>query len=212
MARNAEQTKQRIFDAATAEFSAHGVAGARVDRIAAAAKANKQLIYAHFGSKRGLFEAVVSEQVTRLVHDVPFDAYDLPNWAGKTFDFLIADAAVNRLVTWHALEPEESQHRIPIIDREIRKRIRQIKQAQAKQHISTRLPATELLAIANAIAATWSTGVPERSPRRGVGAAELARRRAAVVEAVRVLVAPDGPPHRDGRPAILRSALPNLKA
>jgi AcrR family transcriptional regulator len=188
--RNAEQTKQRIFDAATAEFSAHGVAGARVDRIAVAAKANKQLIYAHFGSKRGLFEAVVSERVTRFVHDVPFDAYDLPNWAGETFDFFVANAEVPQLAAWHALEPEASQHRIPIIEREIRKRIRQIKQAQATQHVSRRLPAAELLAIANAIAGTWSIGVPERNPRRGVGAAELARRRAAVVEAVRALAAP----------------------
>ena len=37
------------------EFSAYGIAGARVDRIASAAKANKQAIYAYFGSKDALF-------------------------------------------------------------------------------------------------------------------------------------------------------------
>ena len=46
MARDAEDTKRRIFEAATAEFADHGIAGARVDRIAARAGANKQLIYA----------------------------------------------------------------------------------------------------------------------------------------------------------------------
>ena len=53
--RDAEATKARIFEAATAEFAAHGIAGARVDRIAQNAKANKQLIYAYFGDKQKLF-------------------------------------------------------------------------------------------------------------------------------------------------------------
>ena len=39
--RDAEATKARILEAATAEFAAHGIAGARVDRIAASAGANK---------------------------------------------------------------------------------------------------------------------------------------------------------------------------
>ena len=52
MARDAEQTKQRLLEAAIAEFSAYGIAGARVDRIAAGAGVNKSLIYSYFGSKR----------------------------------------------------------------------------------------------------------------------------------------------------------------
>ena len=43
--RNAEATKERILEAALAEFSDHGIAGARVDRIAQAARCNKNLIY-----------------------------------------------------------------------------------------------------------------------------------------------------------------------
>ncbi len=190
MRRSAEQTKKRIFDAATAEFTAHGVAGARIDRIATAANANKQLIYAHFGSKRALFEAVVSEHVARFIEDVPFDAEDMPTWAGEMFDFFVAHPEVPQLAAWHALEPQESQHRIPIIERAIRDRTRQIAAGQAAGSVATRIPAAELLAIANAIVGSWNTGPPERNPRRGVGPAERARRRAAVVEAVRVLVAP----------------------
>jgi AcrR family transcriptional regulator len=45
-ARDSAATKERLLAAATDEFAAHGIAGARVDRIAAAARANKQLIYA----------------------------------------------------------------------------------------------------------------------------------------------------------------------
>jgi AcrR family transcriptional regulator len=59
-ARDSAATKERLLEAATAEFAAHGIAGARVDRIAAAARANKQLIYAYFGSKEQLFDAVLA--------------------------------------------------------------------------------------------------------------------------------------------------------
>jgi AcrR family transcriptional regulator len=190
VARSSEQTKQRIFDAATAEFTAHGVAGARVDRIAAAADANKQLIYAYFGSKRELFEGVVSEHVARFIHEVPFDADDMPTWAGRMYDFFLAHPEVPQLGAWHTLEPKESQQRIPIIERAIRERTRQIRRAQAEGRISSRVPPAELLAIANAIAGAWNTGPPERSPKRGVGAAERMRRRDAIVESVRTLVEP----------------------
>ena len=47
----------RILDAATAEFSARGIAGARVDRIADAAACNKALLYSYFGNKDQLFDA-----------------------------------------------------------------------------------------------------------------------------------------------------------
>ena len=45
MKRDAQATRQRIFDAATAEFAQYGIAGARIDRIAAAAGSNKAMIY-----------------------------------------------------------------------------------------------------------------------------------------------------------------------
>jgi len=57
--RNPERTRKRILDAATTEFSAHGLSGARVDAIAERAKANKRLIYHYFNSKDDLFLAVL---------------------------------------------------------------------------------------------------------------------------------------------------------
>jgi AcrR family transcriptional regulator len=52
--------------------------GARVDRIAAAAQANKRLIYDYFGAKDGLFDAVADAHIDRIVDAVPIDAADLP--------------------------------------------------------------------------------------------------------------------------------------
>jgi AcrR family transcriptional regulator len=60
-ARDAEATRQAILTAATAEFSRKGLGGARVDAIAARARANKRMIYHYFGSKELLFTAVLEE-------------------------------------------------------------------------------------------------------------------------------------------------------
>ena len=64
MPRNAELTRRKILDAAVDEFAAKGLAGARVDRIAASAGVNKRMIYHHFGNKLGMFEAALSDQVS----------------------------------------------------------------------------------------------------------------------------------------------------
>jgi AcrR family transcriptional regulator len=58
--------RDRILTAAEAEFVAHGFAGARVDRIAAAAGVNKQLLFHYFESKAGLYGAVAEAVASRL--------------------------------------------------------------------------------------------------------------------------------------------------
>lgn len=55
----ATATRQRILDAALAEFAAKGLAGSRVDEIADRAGANKRMLYAHFGSKEELWMVVL---------------------------------------------------------------------------------------------------------------------------------------------------------
>ena len=190
MARDSQDTRRRIFEAATAEFTAHGIAGARVDRIAAAAGANKQLLYAYFGNKRKLFEAVVAYHVTRFMESVPVDATDLPCWAGEVFDFFVAHPEVWQLGAWHSLEPGESEHRIPIIEGAIAVRTREIRRAQKAGLVENDIAPAELLALVNAIARAWAVTPPERNPRRGLDARSVKRRRAAVVEATRRLVTP----------------------
>lgn len=55
----AAATRQRILDAALVEFAEKGLAGSRVDEIAARAGANKRMLYAHFGSKEELWLTVL---------------------------------------------------------------------------------------------------------------------------------------------------------
>jgi len=59
--RDAQATKGRILQAAKREFAQYGLGGARVDNIAARAKANKRMIYHYFGGKEALFTAVLED-------------------------------------------------------------------------------------------------------------------------------------------------------
>jgi AcrR family transcriptional regulator len=58
-ARDPERTRAAILTAATAEFTAKGLNGARVDDIARRAGINKRMIYHYFGDKAGLYLAVL---------------------------------------------------------------------------------------------------------------------------------------------------------
>jgi len=80
MAYDSTATNERILAAATAEFAAQGVAGARVDRIASQAKANKRAIYDYFGDKNKLFAVVLERTLAGLAEAVP-PSDDLPGYA-----------------------------------------------------------------------------------------------------------------------------------
>ena len=55
------RTMAGILEVAMAEFSEKGLSGARIDAIAAATKTSKRMIYYYFGSKEGLYLAVLEE-------------------------------------------------------------------------------------------------------------------------------------------------------
>lgn len=57
--RDPEGMRLRILEAAKQEFAAHGIGGARVDRIAQKAGANKRMLYYHVGNKEDLYLAVL---------------------------------------------------------------------------------------------------------------------------------------------------------
>ena len=57
--RDPNKTREAILQAAQDEFAAKGLFGGRVNQIAKDAKANKRMIYHYFGSKEGLYLAVL---------------------------------------------------------------------------------------------------------------------------------------------------------
>lgn len=104
MSYDAQATKERILAAATAEFAEFGVAGARVDRIAAQANANKRAIYDYFGDKEALFGTVLAEQMTQCAEEVRIEGGDIGDYAERLFAFHTANPATLRLLMWEALE------------------------------------------------------------------------------------------------------------
>lgn len=61
-----ERTMADILEVATREFSEKGLAGARIDVIADAMRTSKRMIYYYFGSKEGLYVAVLEEAYRRM--------------------------------------------------------------------------------------------------------------------------------------------------
>jgi AcrR family transcriptional regulator len=59
--RDPEATRARILAGAKAEFARKGLGGARVDDIAARAKANKRMLYHYFGNKEDLFRITLED-------------------------------------------------------------------------------------------------------------------------------------------------------
>jgi AcrR family transcriptional regulator len=104
----AECTKRRILAAALREFSAKGISGARVDTIAEQARANKRMLYYYFGSKEGLFRAVLNQRLTEKIPDPPTP--DPPPHPGPPpslealDDRMAAAPDYVRLLMWEALE------------------------------------------------------------------------------------------------------------
>jgi AcrR family transcriptional regulator len=64
--RNPERNRERILASALGEFARYGLGGARVDRIAASAGANKRMLYYYFGNKEDLFLAVLESRYAHI--------------------------------------------------------------------------------------------------------------------------------------------------
>jgi AcrR family transcriptional regulator len=100
------QVRQDILSVATAEFSTYGLGGARLERIIAGTRTSKRMIYYHFGSKEGLYKAVlehvfstiqVFENLADRPEQSPIDA--LKGFAEMAFDTFSAHPQFVRLLS-----------------------------------------------------------------------------------------------------------------
>ena len=88
--RDAEATRARILAAAKAEFARVGLGGARVDRIAEIAGANKRMLYYYFGNKDELFRAVLEatyEHIRESEKALHLDEVDPPEAIRRLVSF-----------------------------------------------------------------------------------------------------------------------------
>jgi AcrR family transcriptional regulator len=180
MARDAEDTKRRLLEAAAGEFAERGIAGARIDRIAATAQANKALIYSYFGNKEQLFDAVFNALVVDTVHDVPIDPDDLAGYAARLFDRNISHPQAFRLAVWHSLERGGAALPEAVVAAN-QDKVRALAEAQRAGRVTDRFPAAELMVLVTGLSIL---GAPDLAMTRSD---DVAQRRRTVVEAVRIL-------------------------
>jgi AcrR family transcriptional regulator len=153
---DASETRRRILAAATAEFAAYGIAGARVDRIAATTPINKSQIYSYFGSKEKLFDAVFSARVDADVDTVPFDPDDLPGYAARLYDMYLDDPCLVRLLSWARLERTPTGAlfaHLPNRDADV---LQAISDGQARGILVDDIGAEDLWSMVIALASTWA--------------------------------------------------------
>ena len=100
-----EQSRAAILQAAVREFAHEGVAGARTDAIARAAKVNKALLYYYFRDKEALYGAVLDQVFGGLIACVgEVLSRDLPPrekiiaYAGAHFDYVASHPLYPRIV------------------------------------------------------------------------------------------------------------------
>src|SRR5258708_32943754 len=93
-----EQRGAWILKAAIQEFAEHGIAGARIDAIARAARVNKALLYYYFKDKEAIYEAVLDQVISGLRDTVvPVLETAVPprgrvlNYVSAYFDYIAAD-------------------------------------------------------------------------------------------------------------------------
>jgi AcrR family transcriptional regulator len=152
----AEQTRERILDAAMAEFGAKGYAGARTAGIAARAGVNQQLISYYFGGKQGLLEELRRRwqgiEASIAAPDASFDAsltayidatLDRPDWA--------------RLVVWQALgdcpfaDAEEGERHAEAQRSRLAKAVKRIRERQGAGEVTDEVDPEFALLVAYAV-------------------------------------------------------------
>ena len=151
-----EATKRRILDAASAEFARFGIAGARVDRIAAEARSNKAQMNSYFGSKDALFDAVYSEHIGWMVNSVPLRGDDLPGYAVRLYDAYLAHPEVVRLTTWARLERHPVGDLYNDGEDHNRGKVDAIREGQRTGRIDAGQDAEDVLSLMTAMSMAWS--------------------------------------------------------
>lgn len=190
--RTTSELRDTILTAARSEFAQYGLAGARIDRIAKAADASKERLYAHFGDKETLFRGVVAADGAEFFAAVTLRPEAVPEFVGDIYDLACRRPEHLRMITWAILEgltldppPMEDLESIQSRD------IRVIEAAQAAGYVDAAWRPMDLLVLLFGVALAWA-----QSPHPDAVTADpaiIAARRAAAVEAARRIVTPAKP-------------------
>lgn len=189
---DSDSTRDRIVAAATTEFAQHGIAGARVERIAKAARTSKERVYAYFRGKDQLYRFIAARELTAMSEAVPMDPANLPDYAVRVYDHNIAHPQRLRLMKWGQLELEP--HISPTDDpftAVVERKVEQLREAQVAGKLDTSWDPADVLLFVSQLATSTDSGssISDAHQRE----TSIAARRLAIEKAVHRLF----PPHQD---------------
>lgn len=190
--RNATELRDEILAAARAEFAQYGLAGARVDRIARAAAASKERLYAHFGDKNALFRAVVAMDTAEFFRSIPLRPNAIGEFVGEIYDLALRQPEHVRMNNWARLEGVELDEPLAEDEPVVTQAIEAIKIAQAEGYADPSWQPLDLLLMLFGIGLAWA-----HSPHPSAATDDpevIAQRRAAAVEAASRIVRPPSKP------------------
>ena len=187
--RTTSELRDTILSAARSEFAQYGLAGARIDRIARAADASKERLYAHFGDKETLFRSVVAADMAEFFAAVTLRPDAVPEFVGEIYDLACRRPEHLRMISWAHLEgllidPPPIDDGEPVQARDMKV----IEAAQAAGYVDKAWRPMDLLVLLFGIATAWAQS-PHPDAVTG-DPATIAARRAAAVEAARRIAAP----------------------
>ena len=177
-----------MLDAAAAEFAERGISGARVDRIAEVSGVNKSQMYSYFGSKDGLFDATVRDNLAAMLNAVPLTADDLPGYAARLYDAYVERPELLRLAVWNRLERVPTgdlwENCAGLDEDHDENKLGAIARAQRDGLVDSTFTPREVFMFVVAIANTWAPVNVTIAASGEDGDAEHARRRSVIAEVV----------------------------
>jgi AcrR family transcriptional regulator len=152
---DAERSLADILEVATAEFADKGLAGARIDEIAAATRTSKRMIYYHFESKEALYLAVL-EAAYRRIRAIE---------AGLHLDDLEPEDALRKLVAFTFDYQHDNEPFIRLVMNENMQRGEYLAKSTTIQELN--VPAID------AVRRVYERGVKSKVFRRGIDPVDL---------------------------------------
>ncbi|MFF1542170.1 TetR/AcrR family transcriptional regulator [Streptomyces sp. NPDC058291] len=126
------------------------------DRPAArAARRARGGLYAYFGDKERLFDAIFLSSLERLTNVVPIDAEDLAGWAVRLYDEYLRRPDLIRLATWTRLERRPAGHLVETHRHYDDRKLTAIAEAQAAGRVRAGDP-FDIMAVVIAMSMAWS--------------------------------------------------------
>ncbi|HVN90070.1 MAG TPA: TetR family transcriptional regulator [Candidatus Binataceae bacterium] len=107
--RDLARTRERLLEAALAEFAAHGLAGARCATIARRARVNQRMIFYCFGSKENLYREILRRKFTARADFFESAPEDLAGAILHWYEAGASDLDWVRLLEWEALSTNSSK-------------------------------------------------------------------------------------------------------